>query len=305
MYYFIINPSSSSGGGLKVWNRTEEILRQESIPYEAFILSRDKEATILANRISSRYAPCTIVAVGGDGTINEVINGIHNFSRITFGCIPSGSGNDFIRGMRLPSVPEDMIRLVLHPQKYREINIGKVSAENRSRCFAVSAGMGFDADVCHGVMHSGMKPLLNKIHAGNFIYTAVAIKQLLTMKRQPMRVIVDGARLISCQGGYFTAVMNLPFEGGGFKFCPQARANDDQLDLCIVDWLPRLAVLLCLPLAYFGKHTSFKGIQTLRCRKVTIQNPSPLCVHVDGEHFGYFKKITIQPLAHKLTVIAG
>ena len=305
MYYFIINPTSSSGGGQKIWDHTEEVLQTENIPYEAFLLSRDGEAAVLARKLSGRQEACTIVVIGGDGTINEVINGIRDFSKVTLGCIPSGSGNDFIRGMRLSSSPDDMIRIVLHPQKYQEINIGKVSAEGKTRRFTVSAGMGFDADVCYGVMHSRMKSLLNRFHAGHLIYTAVAVRQMLTMKRQPLRVVVDGSRLISCQKGYFTAIMNLPCEGGGFIFCPKAQPDDDLLDLCIVDRLPRLVALLCFPLAYFGKHTFIKGVQILQCRKVTIQNEEPLCVHVDGEHFGYFKKITVQPSVHKLTVITG
>jgi YegS/Rv2252/BmrU family lipid kinase len=305
MYYFIINPASSSGRSLKVWERVEAILREEEVSYESFILSQTGEAELLATRISTMNTPCTIVALGGDGTINEVINGIRNFSEVTFACIPSGSGNDFIRGMRLTTSPEEMIRAILHPTKQREINIGKVSATDKSRCFVVSAGMGFDAEVCYGVMQTRMKPLLNRIHAGSFVYTAVALKQLFTMKRQPLRIVADGKRLIACEKGYFTAVMNLPYEGGGFKFCPQARAGDDLLDLCIVDKLSRLAVVACLPLAYFGRHTAFPGIQIVRCSKVTIQNETPVCVHVDGEHFGYYKKITVQPLVHKLKVITG
>ena len=305
MYYFMINPASSSGGGRKVWNHTEELLQREKIPYEAFLLSRDGEATVLARKISGRPDPCTIVVIGGDGTINEVINGIRDFSRVTLGCIPSGSGNDFIRGMNLPASPDDMISIILHPRKFQEINIGKVSAEGRSRCFAVSAGMGFDADICYHVMHSRMKPLLNRFHAGHLIYTAVAVRLLLTMKRQPLRIVVDGSRLISCHRGYFTAIMNLPYEGGGFRFCPKAMSGDGLLDLCIIDRLSRPKALLCFPLAYLGRHTAIKGVQILQCRKVTVQNEEPLCVHVDGEHFGFCKKITVQPIAHKLTVITG
>lgn len=305
MYYFIINPASSSGGGQRIWERTEHILQEEDIPYEAFPLSHDGEASLLARKLTSRHEPCTIIVIGGDGTINEVINGIQDFSQVTLGCIPSGSGNDFIRGLHLPSFPEEMIKIILHPKKFRDINIGKVSSEGRRRYFAVSTGIGFDADVCYGVSHTSMKSFLNRFHAGSLVYTAVAIKQLISLKPQPLRIVVDGNQLISCRKGYFATVMNLPYEGGGFKFCPQAKAGDDQLDLCIIDNLPKLVVLLCFPLAYFGKHTMVKGIQTMRCCKVTIQNETPLCVHVDGEHFGYCSKITVQPRAEKLTVITG
>lgn len=304
MYYFIINPVSSSGNGMKVWERAEKLLKKTHTSYEAFILSRPGEATILASRLS-RHAPCTIVSVGGDGTINEIINGIRNFDQVTFASIPTGSGNDFGRGLKLPSSPEAMLRCILHPVRFARINIGTVSNGKKMRRFAVSAGIGFDAEICYGVSRSRLKPLLNKFHAGKLTYTFIALKQLLTMKRQPLRIVVDGSRLISCQNAYFTSVMNLPFEGGGYQFCPKARPNDDQLDLCIVDGLPRIIALLCFPVARIGKHTNINGIQIVRCRRATIQNKEPLCVHVDGEHFGFCNKITVQTQVHKLTVITG
>ena len=274
MYYFIINPSSSSGKGLEVWKRIESILETEDVSYEAFILKRPGEATLLAAQISLRYAPCTIVALGGDGTVNEVVNGIRDFGRVTFACIPSGSGNDFMRGMRVSFSPEDMLKKILHPKRIREIN-------------------------------SHLKELLNRFHGGKLVYTLIAVRNLVSMKRQPLRVIVDGHRLISCGRAYFAAAMNLRYEGGGFMFCPAARPGDDILDLCIADDIPRWKVLLILPLAYFGKHVGRKGVHVLQCRKVTFQNREPLCVHTDGEIFGFYDRLTIQFLPKKLKVITG
>lgn len=305
MYYFIINPSASSGRGLELWRRLKEILETEDVSYEAFVLRRPGEATLLAAKISLLYAPCTIVALGGDGTVNEVINGIRDFGRVTFACIPSGSGNDFMRGMRVSFSPEDMLKKILHPKRIREINIGRVSAEGKSRCFAVSAGIGYDAAVCHDVQKSRLKELLNRFHGGKLVYTLIALRNLFSMKRHPLRIIVDRHRLISCNQAYFAAIMNLRCEGGGFMFCPSARPGDDLLDLCVADDIPRWRVLLILPLAYFGKHVGKKGVHILQCKKVTFCSPESLCVHTDGEIFGFYDRLTVQLMPKKLKVITG
>ncbi len=305
MYYFIINPTSSSGKGLEIWRRIETILEAEDVPYEAFILKHPGEATLLAVKISLRYTPCTIVALGGDGTINEVINGIRDFGRVTFACIPSGSGNDFMRGMHLSFSPEEMLQKILHPRRFREINVGQAAAGGKSRYFVVSAGIGYDAAVCRDVQNSRLKKTLNRFQSGKLVYTLVALRDLFSMKRQPLRIIINGRRMISCSQVYFAAAMNLRYEGGGFMFCPSARPGDDLLDLCIADGIPRWKVLLLLPLAYFGKHVGKKGIHILQCRKAVFYSQTPLCVHTDGEIFGSYDKLTIQLLPKKLKVITG
>lgn len=117
MYYFIVNPSSSSGKGMKTWQTVEHLLRSEHVPYHVFFTSRKKQGEELAHMISSRHSPCTIVAVGGDGTANEVISGLTNYSQIQFGYIPSGSGNDLAAGLNLKISPSAALQAILHPKK--------------------------------------------------------------------------------------------------------------------------------------------------------------------------------------------
>lgn len=98
MYYFIINPNSSSGKGLLIWKSIEPVLKERNVDYHPFF-TKDRESTAhLVKRLCTEKAPATIVAVGGDGTVNDVLNGLANFENITFGYIPSGSGNDLARG---------------------------------------------------------------------------------------------------------------------------------------------------------------------------------------------------------------
>ena len=142
MYYFIVNPVSSSGKGLRLWQEAREILDDGNVEYESFILEGPGEAAELARFLSLNRTPCTIVVVGGDGTINEFLSGLVTCQGITFGYIPTGSGNDFARGMRLPSRLEDIMAMILSPSKFRNINIGVTSSGGQKKYFAVSSGMG-------------------------------------------------------------------------------------------------------------------------------------------------------------------
>jgi YegS/Rv2252/BmrU family lipid kinase len=304
MYYFIINPSSGSGRGGIVWNTVKEELDRLKVSYRAFRLSGRGEAKRLAAAICTRaaHAPCTIVVVGGDGTINEVIDGLTNFDQITFGCIPTGSGNDFVRGLGLTRDPIEALHAILSPQEISRINIGMVSCEP-SHSFIVSGGIGFDAAVCDAVQTSRLKKLLNRFHWGKLVYLFTALWQLFTMKRQTITITTDDQNSYTYEKCYFAAAMNLPYEGGGFKFCPAARPGDDLLDLFIVHGISRLKVVTLLPLAFSGRHTGFRGIEIIQCRRADITSSAPMCVHTDGEIPGFYDTVTFSLHNEKLAVI--
>ena len=103
MYYFIVNPGSRSGNGRHVWKEVEEILETEDVEYRVFFTSSRCHATRLAREITARDERITLAAVGGDGTVSEVLSGIQDFSKVTFAYIPTGSSNDFARSLGLPS----------------------------------------------------------------------------------------------------------------------------------------------------------------------------------------------------------
>ena len=284
MYYFVVNPASRSGKGLKIWEKTEEILKEKKIEYESYILTAPGEAREMAQFLSLNKTPCTVVIVGGDGTINEFLSGLPTFEGITLGYLPTGSGNDFARGMHLPAKPEDALDLILNPEKFRHINIGITSSGDEKKYFAISSGIGFDAAICYESNASALKSILNKIHAGKLIYLINALRMLFALKPCSMRVL-------------------LKYEGGGFMLCPKASPVDNYLDLIVVDNMPKAKVLAVLPTALFGKHTNFKGVHIYRCRRAVIQSENKACVHMDGEHFGFCKKVSFDLAKEKLKFI--
>lgn len=283
MYTFIVNPNARSGLGRTLWNDVEYILKEQNIPYQVFFTKYQHHATSLVLGLTADQERRTIIVLGGDGTINEVINGITRLDKVTLGYIPIGSSNDFARGMNLPTDIRAAVRNILTPSRYVHINVGVLSYKDKRRRFAVSAGLGFDAAVCHQVMVSPLKVFLNKLKLGKLSYVGVALHRILTLRPQKMTVVLDDSRTLSFEKVYFATAMNLCFEGGGFKFCPKADCQDDTLDIIVIADISRLKVLALLPTAFFGWHTRFKGIHIFTCKKVEIISEKALPVHVDGE----------------------
>lgn len=286
-YHFIVNPGARSGLGMRIWKQIEQELHEEQIDYELHMTERKKHAMQISEEITrgqDRCAEeCVLVVLGGDGTINEVINGIADLSKVTLGYIPIGSSNDFSRNLSLSTDYRQALRHILSPKEYYHINIGVMNYTERKRRFAVSGGLGFDAGVCHQVMVSPWKRRLNKLRLGKLSYVVVALQRILTMTPRSMTVCLDDDRKIDFSRVYFAAVMNQRYEGGGFMFCPKADPEDDMLDVIVVDSMSKLKILCLLPTAFKGWHVHVKGIHIYRCRKAKFISPVSLPVHTDGE----------------------
>ena len=276
---------------------------EKEIAYNVLFTKYQHHATRLVHDLTSDGAPHTIVVLGGDGTLNEVINGIRYLDKVTLGYIPLGSGNDFARGLGLPTDIHSALEQILSPSHYTAMNVGVLDYENKHRRFAVSTGIGFDAAVCHQVMVTPLKAFLNRLKLGKLIYLGVALHKLLTLKPVTMTVTTETGEIKTYHKVYFTAVMNLKYEGGGFNFCPAASGTDDRLDIITVSELTRLKVLCLLPTAFKGWHTRFRGITLDTCTEVTITSDRALPVHTDGEPVFLQSDIHVHLEKEKLRII--
>lgn len=306
MYHFIINPNSRSGKGELIWNQLECILNERQIQFQAHFTKYKGHGTQIAAALSANASvedPITLIAVGGDGTIQEIFNGVSNLSHILFGYIPTGSGNDFCRSMKLPHDPVKALEKILEQRSLVPMDVPYLSCGDNSGRFAISCGIGFDAAVCHEVSITPMKKILNRFGLGKLVYLFVALKQILFLKPAPMTLVLDDDRILEFPKVYFTAVMNQKYEGGGFKFCPTASPSDGSLDILVIDSLSKLKILLCLPTAFWGKHTYFRGVHVLDCRKIRIHSSVPLPVHKDGEASGIEKDLSVQIEPRQVTMI--
>lgn len=305
MYYFIINPHSRSGHGLDIWRQAEKMIVERGIPYQSFFTEYTGHAQKIAREICELSIPCILTVVGGDGTLNEVINGLAdtNFTHITLGYIPTGSGNDFARGLGMTKDLTERVQAILSPSKCISVDIGCSKTSEASRYFLVSSGIGYDADICRTVMVSPLKKALNKIHLGKLSYVLVALKLLIEYKACPVKVRLDKKELLSLPRFYFLAGMNMKYEGGGVKSCPNAQCHDGLLDICLVGDISKLKILALFSTVFWGKHTKFKGIHILRGKEIEIISKNSLPVHCDGESLGTSLKLTIVNTCKQINVI--
>ncbi len=283
-YTFIVNPNSRSGKGQEEWSVIEEILKEHQTDYQVFFTSRRNHAIkIVRSLMEEEPGELTLIVLGGDGTLNEVINGITDFSRVTLGYIPIGSSNDFARGMHLTKNYRKALSSILEPSSYVDLNVGVAHFQGKERRFIVSSGIGYDAGICHQVLVSKLKVFFNKFHLGKLSYPAVGIERLLKLTPKAMTLSMDGGDVIPFPHTYFIAAFNTQYEGGGFKFCPDADPTDGLLDIIVVAGIPKWKALLLLPVALFGKHAGFNGIYLYRCHRADITSEAALPVHTDGE----------------------
>lgn len=300
---FIVNPASKTGRGIEIWQQVENVLKASDVKYEVYFSKQRGHATELAKMLTAEEGEHLIIALGGDGTVNEVVNGIVRIKDTILGYIPTGSGNDLAGGLDLPTDPMTSIEHILENRSHLQVNVGVAVAGDEVRRFAVSSGMGWDAAITHEVAVSKLKKLLNKLKLGKLSYVMIALKQIFAYQASPIEVQMDEKEPVRYEKTFFGAVMNTPYEGGRVMMCPKASWSDGLLDICLVENVSKLKILTVLPLAYKGWHRFVKGVHIKRGEKITLRADQPLPVHVDGENFGYRKELTLYLEKEKLRVI--
>lgn len=324
MYHVIINPASKSGQGRAIWAKLEPIFKENDIPYKVLYSKGIGHVTKAVAKLTApndsgkEKPPIKLIILGGDGTVNEALQGIQDFDKVLLGYIPTGSSNDLARDLRLPKKPEEILPTILKGQIIRTMDLGlltyadtagersriKANDISEKRFFAVSSGIGFDAAVCEEAINSRFKSVLNKLKLGKLTYLAIALRQLIAAKSVSCDIYLDnGDTPIHIDRFLFTAFMIHKYEGGGFKFCPMADETDGKLDLCVVGNIPKPVIVAALPTAFFGKHYIFPAIRHYSASEVTFHASSPLWVHTDGEVYRKSDAITVSCLPQKIRLM--
>lgn len=304
MYHFIINSNSRSGKGIKIWSIVKEQLDKKNIDYICYFTCYKNHAITITKEICENNKGIkNIVVLGGDGTVNEVINGIETFEDVILGYIPTGSSNDLARSLKLSKDPLSRLERILYPTHFDFLDIGNIKLTNtEERKFVVSTGIGFDAAVCEETFRSKLKKVLNKIGLGKLTYIIIAVKQILTSPLVDASVQADEKVMYFKKALLITSMIH-KYEGGGVKICPSADPRDGKLTVCVVHGLSRLKALCLMPTLTIGKHTSFKGVDTFHCKQLSVQLETPSHVHVDGEYPGLYKDLKITCSKRRLRII--
>ena len=329
MYHVIINPASHSGQGLKLWKKYESSFRSLKEPVEIHYSLKAGDITRICRELTapvSEKAPeasaeaavtppemIHLVIFGGDGSMNEAANGILDFSRVILGMIPTGSGNDLARDLIPGRTTDRLVASILHGETLRTIDLGEVCYHDEAReagsddaaCgsthrFFVGCGIGYDAAVCENVNTTPLKKVFNLLHLGGLTYLAVAIRQIFIAPLRSCEICFDPgtpkARTQRFSRLLFSTGMNHRYQGGGFKFCPDADDQDGLLDFCTAADLIRAQFFYIFPSAYSGKHYRYRQVSGERAAAARIRTEVPLWVQTDGEVSRKSKDITIRIL---------
>jgi YegS/Rv2252/BmrU family lipid kinase len=274
-YKFILNPTAGKGKGRTASALIMEQLSAQRIEFEIVQTTEAGHGIDLAKKAVRDGWPA-IIAVGGDGTMGEVVNGIMQEASgrdCHFGFIPAGTGNDFARSLQIPLDMTDAIKALL-TAKTKIIDIGK----EREGYFAIITGLGFPADVM--AKANAYRGFLK----GPAVITWSVLKTIHELRAETIELILDGQKQEMPAKAVF--VLNMPFTGGGLQIVPTARPDDGFLDICVIKNMSKTGLFLTLPKAYKGKHVGHPDIAFFRCRQVTINTEHPRKKLFDGNVFG-------------------
>lgn len=306
MMYIIVNPNSRSGKGAEVWRKTRRILLKQNIKFKAYATKYKGHATKLADAITrlDENEICLVV-VGGDGTVNEVINGIQDFTKVRLGVVPTGSGNDFARGLGIKGKTSDYVNRIVQGKMTHSIDLGRViwNECEKPHYFAISSGIGMDAIVCKKALSSRQKEILNKLHLGKLTYLILTVETLFSMKTTRVKARFDGKETNMFDKLIFAAAMNFRAEGGGVPMAPDADAEDGKLSMCFAYGIPKWLTFFVLPFLVLAKHEMLSCFSIQNCNSCHIRLDHPFVLHADGEYLGDVTDVTFECLPKKLMVI--
>lgn len=279
-FLIVVNPTARRGNGARSIPAIHTAMTHQGAEFEIVQTQRPEHAIEIARQAASGNYEA-IVAVGGDGTVNEVVNGLlraagGGSTTVPLGVIPVGSGNDFAYMMLRSdlSLEEACERLVTGQNKL--VDVGTVTADGEDFCyFANGLGIGFDAQV-------SIESRRIKILRGFPMYLWAVLRTiLLHYNPVPVTVTCDDQSYTQPVLMVTTAVGQR--HGGGFYVTPLAVADDGLLDVCIAGDVSRPAIFPLIPRFMNGSHVTHPKCTLLQAQKVTVRSPVGLAAHIDGE----------------------
>jgi diacylglycerol kinase (ATP) len=296
-YWFIVNPTAGRNRVRRANDSLRRRLDSIGIDYVFEMTEGPGHATLLARQYGRNGD--IVVAVGGDGTVHEVANGLIN-SQSILGVIPLGSGNDFSRMLHAPKTPEE-INGYLTAGTVEEVDTGKVSYKSKKaqgeRSFVNGIGIGFDAETSS---YSRRVKWLT----GLPLYLFSLLRTLPSYTARNFEFNMSGQR--ENRDCFLIYIGNGAFEGGGFNIIPHANALDGRLDVCFIAPVSFARVLRLFPMVIAGQHGGQQEVEFRSCSKIEISSLSTFSAHVDGEIIGSeLEVVAAEVKPHSLHVLVG
>ena len=267
---FIINPVAENGtAGKGTWPKIKNFFETRNVPFSMEKTLAPGDGTLLAKKaVEEGFA--TIIAVGGDGTASEVVNGIVG-SDVTFGIIPCGEGNDFAKVIGLSRMNLKASCETILDGFIKKIDIGIVNG----RHFYNMVGIGIDAEVAEL-----KEKTFNFLH-GFYAYLALTIPMLFLYKPKRLKIKFDGASMES--NVLWIVIGNGKYSGGGFKFTPLAKIDDGLFDVCLAQYPGIWYMIRHFSKIPKGRHIHLPVVFNFKVSEINIASDITITAHVDGE----------------------
>jgi len=282
----IVNPNAGTGKGKKDWHKISALLNEFGFDYSTVFTERKLHAMeMVPGLIQKGFRK--IIVVGGDGTMNEVVNGIFGQNNIahtdiTLGMVSVGTGNDWGRTFNIPLDYKQAIEIIKKEKTLKQ-DAGFVTYVNGkgtcSRYFANMAGLGFD-----GLVAKKANAAKEKGRSNPILYLGYLISSLFAYKSTNLRVIVNGTEV---KEKVFSVAIGIgKFNGGGMKQTPHALPDDGLFDLTIIKHMRKTSVVANLQRLYSGSIEKVKQVQQLKGKNIRIESDVPIFLETDGESLG-------------------
>jgi YegS/Rv2252/BmrU family lipid kinase len=278
----IVNPVAGAGSTGNKWKSIRELLTQSGLLFDYVYTDSIGHAAVLANEAAlSGYK--LVVSVGGDGTLNEVVNGLVEAAvpDVTLGIISTGGGSDFVRSLNIPRDYRQSCLRLANSRKVR-VDIGVIeyqrSGKPAKRFFINAAGLGLDGEVVENVVKNP-RPCQGTVpYVLGLLHSLAAFHN----KDVTLRIGDHSEDLRVCS----VVVANGRFFGGGMKVAPEADVSDGLFEVVVVGDISKLDLLLTFPRIYRGTHITHPKVRMQRATEVRIESQDRVLIQADGELLG-------------------
>jgi YegS/Rv2252/BmrU family lipid kinase len=285
-YYFIVNKWAGARHSAQTWEKLHQLLLQNEVQFERVVTEYPQHATKLACEFANQHPKgWVIVAIGGDGTLLEVLNGVQRAENVVpIGYIPAGSGNDFARAVGIAFDPYAALQQLIQATAPVTLDIGAYQdqSDHLTRYFTNNIGIGFDASVVYEA-NQGQKIKLSKWHLESMAYASALFKTLHRQKGFPLTITIDGEQHQFDQA-FVVSLTNIKYFGGGIGIAPLAKLDDGKLDVVITEKMGIFHFIkLFAKLLRGGKHLAMPDVFFKTGREIHVQSFDNEHGQVNGE----------------------
>lgn len=269
---FLVNPASGNGATGRRWPALARRAAELGLTGETVVSEHPGHLADAARAAGDAL----LVVVGGDGTVNEVVNGAAG-GGAEIAVLPNGTGQDFGRTYGIPARFDEAVRIALHGET-RTIDLGRVTYDGGERYFANVGSVGMSGAVAERAN------VTSKALGGRVTFFYVLTRVFLAWRNTEVTVTFDGGE----RRGHMhdVIVANGIWHGGGMKLAPGAAPDDGLFEVVLIGDVGKVDFATTAPKLYSGGHVSHPKVEVLRSARVRVESAEPLPIELDGEQVG-------------------